>query len=97
MLFQRIKELCNNKKITINELEKTLGFGNGTIRSWNSSSPSVIKAKAVADYFGVGVDYLINNEKALSEKALETAKKFDSFTQDQQNLIICYMSVIEKG
>lgn len=60
-ITDRIKELCERKSITIAGLERTLDFGNGTIRRWSSTSPSVDKLKMVADYFDVTVDYLIGN------------------------------------
>ena len=60
-ITDRIKELCDRKSITIAALERTLDFGNGTIRRWSTTSPSVDKLKMVADYFGVNVDYLIGN------------------------------------
>lgn len=65
-ITERIKELCDRKNITIAALERTLDFGNGTIRRWSTTSPSVDKLKLVADYLGVNMDYLIGN--GLNEK-----------------------------
>lgn len=59
MLYDRVKQLCSNEGITITELERTLKFGNGTIHNWNKSEPSVAKAMAVAQYFGVGAGTLL--------------------------------------
>ena len=50
MILKRIEELANKEGITIAALEKKLGFGNGTIRGWKDSSPTVEKLKKVADY-----------------------------------------------
>lgn len=55
----RIRELCNERGTNFKQLELSLGFGNGTIARWGDSPPSVIKVKAVADYFGVTVDELL--------------------------------------
>lgn len=62
-MVEKICMLCNEKKISIGKLENILGFGNGTIWKWKKSSPSVEKLKAVADYFGVTIDYLLEGEK----------------------------------
>lgn len=62
-MVEKICMLCNEKKISIGKLENILGFGNGTIWKWKKSSPSVEKLKAVADYFGVTIDYLLEDEK----------------------------------
>ena len=55
----RIKELCNEKGISLPVLESILGFGNGTIVKWDKSDPNTKKLRQVADYFNVSVDYLL--------------------------------------
>lgn len=60
VLYQRIKELCSQKGITIARLESDLGFGNSSIKKWEKMcSPSVDKIIKVASYFNVSVDYLL--------------------------------------
>ena len=59
MIYTNVSNLCRSRGISISKLERELGFGNATIRGWASSSPTVEKLKAVADYFGVTVDELI--------------------------------------
>lgn len=58
-LRDRVKELANSSGLSLPNLEKELGFGNGTIVRWNKSTPTADKLKIVADYFGVTLDYLI--------------------------------------
>lgn len=58
-LRDRIKELANQRKVSVAELERALGFGNGSISKWNKQSPSTEKLKQVADYFQVSLDYLV--------------------------------------
>lgn len=57
-IYERIKELARIKKISIRELEKQLGFSNGTIRNWINSTNSQSLEK-VANYFNVSTDYLL--------------------------------------
>lgn len=60
ILYQRIKDLCLKKGISISKLESELGFGNSSIKKWEkTSSPSVDKIVKVASYFDVSVDYLL--------------------------------------
>lgn len=63
-----IKDLTVQKKISVAELERTLGFGNGSISKWNRQSPSVDKLNKVADYFDVSVDYLLGRTNTRSKK-----------------------------
>ena len=62
-MVDKISMLCNERNISIGKLENILGFGNGTIWKWRKSSPSVEKLKAVADYFGVSIEYFLSDEK----------------------------------
>lgn len=62
-LRDRIKELANQRKVSVAELERALGFGNGSISKWNKQSPSTEKLKQVADYFQVSLDYLVGRSE----------------------------------
>lgn len=67
-LVDRIRELANRRNMSLPQLETTLGFGNGTISRWKKSSPSADKLKAVADYFNVSVDFLLDGSTHLTPK-----------------------------
>lgn len=97
MLYNRVKQLCANEGITITELERTLKFGNGTIHNWNKSDPSIGKVMAVAKHFCIGLDALVSNTELPSKESIEMANRLDGYTEDQKNLIRCYMSLIETG
>lgn len=59
LIYDRIKELCTQKGISIYRLEKDLGFSSCSICKWKTSSPSVDKVQKVADYLDVTVNYLL--------------------------------------
>jgi transcriptional regulator with XRE-family HTH domain len=58
-LYEKIKLLASEKKMSIRQLEETLGFGNGVINRWRKNTPGSDKLKKVADYFDVSIDYLL--------------------------------------
>lgn len=58
-MLDKIKALCKARGMTVHDLEAAVGLGKNTVYRWNDCSPSVDKAKAVADYFGVTVDELL--------------------------------------
>ena len=62
MILENIKRLCRERNTSIFALEKALGIGNGVIGKWSKSSPTVEKLAAVADYFGVTVDELLQTD-----------------------------------
>ena len=64
MVFENVKRICDEKGITISQLEKEAGLGNGTIGGWKNSSPRVDSLQAVARVLKVKV------EKLLKERAI---------------------------
>lgn len=84
----RIKELANQKGISLPALESELGFGNSTIVKWDKSTPNAEKLNAVAKYFGVSMDYLLNgvDEDGLSEKDnKDIARRLESTLEELEN------------
>lgn len=87
-IYQRIKELAIEKKISIRELEKTLKFSNGAINKWEEKAPSD-KLEKVANYFNVSTDYLLGRtenkylnanqeiDDNILERALDSAMSYD--------------------
>ena len=61
-LLTRIRNLCRNQDISLAELERRTGIGNGIIARWDKSKPSAENLKKVADYFGVSLDYLMSDK-----------------------------------
>lgn len=59
MIYERIMSLCHDRDISVRQLERCAGIGNGVIGGWRDSSPRVDKLKKVADFFGVTVDYFL--------------------------------------
>lgn len=68
MILENIKALCEKKNISIAKLERETGIGNGVIGRWGISSPRADKLKAVADYLGVSVDFLLTKQTKGADK-----------------------------
>ncbi|HAP5512343.1 TPA: helix-turn-helix transcriptional regulator [Enterococcus faecalis] len=69
--YEIIKELTKRKKMSIRQLEITLGYSNGYFSKWKKVSPNSEGLQKVAEYFNVSVDYLLgrtDNTKATDEK-----------------------------
>lgn len=62
MILEKIRALCKGRGITLAELERSAGLGNGVIARWGETNPRIDKLKAVADFFGVTVDELMKND-----------------------------------
>ena len=92
-IVEIIKDLQIKKegKVSLNKLEKELGFGKSTISSWVSKKPAADKLEKIADYFDVSVDYLLGrvDSPAVSEVpvALSSPQGYDNLTDEQKELI----------
>lgn len=84
-VIDRIKDLCSKKNISIALLERKLNFGNGTIRRWDNSPPSVEKFKKVADYFNISMEFLMEGKGR--NVSTEFIKKFEELNPEQRDLI----------
>ncbi len=60
MIYEKIKELCQERRTTVSAVEKEAKLSNGTIRKWNKSSPTVDNLQAVARALNVRVEELIS-------------------------------------
>lgn len=81
-LKDRVKELAKKQGISLPSLEAELGFGNSTIVKWDKSIPNAEKLNAVAQYFGVTMDYLLNG----SHEDVLTTKDEKDIAKDMENL-----------
>jgi len=61
-LYESIRMVCTENGISVNKLEKELGFARSSISKFNTSSPSYDKLKKMADYLGVTIDYLTSRD-----------------------------------
>ena len=109
-LKERIKTLCKENGITVNKLEKTLGFGTGYVAKLENSVPNTAKIQLIADYFKVTVDYLMTGKEtrftveqasidvqlARQQKRIkEYMLKFANLSDDKRNQIMSLIDMLE--
>lgn len=71
-IYDRIKDLCKRRGISVRELESSMGFSYGSIAKWKNHSPAYYKIQKVADYFGVQPRMLTDDDTGYYENP-ETA------------------------
>ncbi|MGF7436787.1 helix-turn-helix domain-containing protein [Lentilactobacillus senioris] len=64
MTRNRIRELRDNKKMTLDDLSKATGIKRGTLNNYElgKTEPKLETWKKLADYFGTTLDYLVGFE-----------------------------------
>ena len=61
-MYEKIKELCKLKNISVNKLEQELGFAKGSLCRIDVNKPSIDKLQKIAKYFDVGIEYMTGEE-----------------------------------
>lgn len=61
--FERIKNLADNQKISLQKVAIDIGLSENAIYGWKTRKPKGEDLAKVADYFHVSVDYLLGREK----------------------------------
>lgn len=77
-VFDIVKELCNERKISINDLEKSLGYSKNTLYRLKTQTPGADKLQKIADYFDVSTDYLLGRT--------EVKRNFDLTEKDEKDI-----------
>lgn len=58
-VFENVKRLCDERRISINDLEKSLGYSKNTLYRLKTQNPGADKLQSIADYFKVSTDYIL--------------------------------------
>ena len=111
--FEKIKELCKQRGITLTQLEETLGYSRNTLYKLKTQKPNAERIAEIADYFNVSTDYLLgrtDNPKIASDevasyttedlrKMAENAKTFDGkpLTDEDVDAITNIIEIYLKG
>lgn len=94
-IVDKIKYLQKRQegRISLNAIEKNLGFGKSVITSWENRNPSIDKISKIADYFGVSVDYLLDRDKTFSAAVTDEEILIESYRgcdEKHKSAILCY-------
>ena len=90
--YDRIADLCKKKGISVTGLEAELGFGRGSLgKMKKGGSTSVARLQKIADYFGVGVNELMDESDSVQTVApqeyyydLETMKLAEALHKNKE-------------
>ena len=81
-VYERIESLRKERKLSQGNLEKELGFSNGSISKWKTSMPKPERLQKIADYFGVTVDYLMTGNESDGKERYYTNDETASIAQE---------------
>ena len=61
-IFDNVKAFADQKGMSIMEIEKSAGLGNGTIGRWRTADPKINSLQAVANVLNVSLTDLLKEE-----------------------------------
>ena len=64
VIYDNVKVACKERGLSVQELEKALGFSRSSIYKWNKHSPNIEKVKAVAEYLNKPIEYFLEEKEA---------------------------------
>lgn len=85
-IYDRIKEVCREKNITISKLERELGLS-GAVSKWNKHKPTHENLSKVSKYLDVSIEYLVG----------ETEEMQKSSSNEEDRLKIIYNLLVDLG
>lgn len=89
-----IKELCQLNNMSFRKLEESIGLPYSSVSRWDKNLPSIDKVYAVAQYFGVSMEYLLTGKEqttqqgGLSFDERELISLFSVLTEQQQEIVL---------
>lgn len=66
-MVERLLAIIKQKGLSVSAVEKKLGFGNGAIKRFSTSSPSVDKIITLSNFLNVTVEYILFGNENFSE------------------------------
>lgn len=71
---QYVRDLCQQRKIPISQLEKDCGFSNGYLNPKKMAKIPYDRAQIIADYLGISADCILTGEESKKAPA-ESGKR----------------------
>lgn len=77
MLYDRIKELADEKQQSLSHVSSELGLGENSIYRFKTQKPNSATLEKIADYFDVSIDYLLGRSDVRNMS--KEVKKYEEF------------------
>lgn len=109
MIYERIKQLCKENKISINELEKRLDIAKGSLCKIDKHKPSSEKMEMLAKELNTTSKFLLTGKEPeltiemaeidtqlilMEERVKQYAIKLSKMSKEKQEHIMCSIDMI---
>lgn len=80
-----IRKLCKEKGISVTDLEKSLGFGNGSLTKSSSNAIRSDRLLLISKYFNVSMEYLLGEQLTSPVYNADVLLLIDAYSKLSQN------------
>lgn len=96
-LYEKVREASKEKKISINQMEKDLGFSRSYISKFRTIAPSIENLQKIADYLGISIDYLLGRDNVKTNVSNQILVEFYSLFKEFPEVSINVLSKLCKS
>nr|DAW15667.1 MAG TPA: repressor protein [Caudoviricetes sp.] len=87
---EHILSLLDKRGYSCSKVEKSLGFGNGAIRRWKQSSPSIDKLYKLSNFLNISIIELLGEYTDLSSDEQKLIEIYNGISDDDKILLMAY-------
>lgn len=98
MIGERTIEICRQMNRSVYSVEKEAGFAKGTIKRWDTHTPSIENVRRVADILECSVDDMLEREPGVDvlKGFMKEMVDKDSLTDDESLLLQSFRTMREE-
>lgn len=85
-IYKNIQTLCDEKNLTIAEVERKADISNGSIRRWSDSYPSIDKVARVAEVLNTTLEFIFFGK--IKNVPLTITRKLESLDESDTKSIL---------
>ena len=99
-VYSQLEKLCQERGISISNLAEKTGLNRATFSAWKrGAKPKNSSIKTLADYFGVGTEYLLGDDEGTPSK-WDSAYDSDHYmplSSQEKQILDMFRGVSEMG
>ncbi len=98
-IVERVKQICDDRKVPVAKLERDCGFSNGYIGKLREGTMPADRLYVIARYFDLSTDYLItgiSSSEFLSKDEITLLNLFRKLNSAAQEKLIDYADMLSR-
>lgn len=86
-------QICRSRGLAVTVVERDAGFAKGTIRRWDTHTPSIENVCKVADTIGCSVDEMCGRDDKFTESMVRYVDEMNKLSDDENVIIMAFRTL----